>query len=166
MGERAYGCDVLLAGDGVEEVEVDDAALLQLLHQFHHVALRQAHAGLGALRRLQLPLQLQELCIHLRPPLSLARRGQVQGVMPPARSLTGDTEASATARSNGWGEVVTGRWAPADDGGVRKSRDGRGSGDWGCSGGPTSGPGAAPYCNCREGILFSLFFLNNFFSLV
>jgi len=37
MGERAYGCDVLLAGDGVEEVEVDDAALLQLLHQLYHV---------------------------------------------------------------------------------------------------------------------------------
>ena len=49
--------------------------------------------------------------------------------MPPARSLAGDAEdATATARSNCGGEVVTGRWAPADDGGVRKSRDGRGSG--------------------------------------
>jgi hypothetical protein len=64
-GRVAYGCDVLLAGDGVEELEVDEAALLQLLHQLHHVPLRQPHARPRALRRLQLPLQLQELRVHL-----------------------------------------------------------------------------------------------------
>jgi len=62
-------------------------------------------------------------------PLSRSRRGRVQGVIPLARSLAGDAEdATATARSKCGGEVVTGRWAPEDDGGVRRSRDGRGSG--------------------------------------
>lgn len=69
-----YRCDVFLAGDGVEELEVDDAELLQLVHQLYHVPLRQADARLRLLRELELPLQLQQFGVHrfeIHPPTHL-----------------------------------------------------------------------------------------------
>lgn len=56
--------DVFLAGDGVEEIEVDDPELLELLDQLDDVAVGEADAGLGLLRELELPLQLQQLVVH------------------------------------------------------------------------------------------------------
>lgn len=56
--------DVFLAGDGVEEIEVDDPELLELLDQLDDVAVGEADAGFGLLRELELPLQLQQLVVH------------------------------------------------------------------------------------------------------
>lgn len=105
----AYGCDVLLAGGGVEELEVDDPALLQLLHELHHVPLRQPHARPRALRRLQLPLQLQELRVHpsLSPSLSTRLRHSRRSVvmMPPATSTATASGGGDGCLASGEGEI-------------------------------------------------------------
>lgn len=59
-----YGSDVFFAGDGVEEVEVDDAEVVELLDQFDDVSIGQADAGLGLLGELELSLQFQQFFIH------------------------------------------------------------------------------------------------------
>lgn len=54
-----YGSDVFLAGNGVEEVEVDDVEVVEFLDQFDDVPIGQADAGLGLLSELELSLQFQ-----------------------------------------------------------------------------------------------------------
>lgn len=62
---RGYGGDVLLSGDGVEEVEIDEAELLKFVDQLDDIPLREAHAGLDLLRQLELPLEFEQLRVHL-----------------------------------------------------------------------------------------------------
>lgn len=48
----------------MEEVEVDDAEVVELLDQFDDVSIGQADAGLGLLGELELSLQFQQFFIH------------------------------------------------------------------------------------------------------
>lgn len=61
---QLFRSDVFLAGNGVEEIEVDDVELLQLLDQFDDVAFGETDEGFGLLSELELPLQLQQFVVH------------------------------------------------------------------------------------------------------
>ena len=51
----------------MEEIEVDESQLLELLDELDDVPVRQPDAGLRLLSGLELPLQFQQLRVHLYP---------------------------------------------------------------------------------------------------
>lgn len=96
----SYGSYVFFAGDGVEEVEVDDAEVVELLDQFDDVSIGQADAGLGLLGELELSLQFQQFFIHFFFFNFWSETTGVDGICG-AREGSGDGDRRFTASDKG-----------------------------------------------------------------